>query len=424
MMMASTVSLVACQDDAVTDLADPYSLQDSIADYPTSAVGLSSPAQTPFQSRKQVFAIPTSAYSLSALPTTSVISDAATAGTHASKPSATAIAVPLALCGLIVVSALIVCARKRMFKSQGHKASDLEGSDWQAVVREKARSSVTVTEKKVVEAPVLPMLGYAGETRQEGNPYRGHTDPDVRERKEYDEYLRRQDSVSSRSGSGRCITPMRDEYFTSVPVVDYGRSGRRCGRGSRDGYYSSERRSRDGLGGVVDWQSGRELEEHRERERAMMDEERSRMRDKERRQDDMERERDYARRDSRDSQDRTYRTPRHNSRQLYPEADIYPHEYPALRHSRPLPEPMIRTSTTSTHSQHSYTYPLKTKSSRLAPHRTGVLDRQPSFTSDYTYSGWDERDERRESGYGDGNREMNELYESLHRAIGTPRLKV
>lgn len=83
---------------------------------------------------------------------------------------------------------------------------------------------------------------------------------------------------------------------------------------------------------------------------------------------------------------------------------------------------MIRTSTTST--SHSRDRALDhdwRKGDYAPPHQSGVLERAGSTTSTYTDVGWDLGRRRRSAERYEGNEEMGELYESLRRAIGTPR---
>ncbi|KAK8843480.1 hypothetical protein IAR55_007139 [Kwoniella newhampshirensis] len=237
---------------------------------------------------------------------------AGTTAHHSSKPTVIAIALPLAFCGLILIAALIFCARTKAFRNSGlgkNRQGDEEGGlrDWQEIVKEKAAASAFAS-KPVAGTSIGVEVK---ERKEEGNPYRGHTDTTLQSRwNSYhtDSTRHREgerDRDSTRNGHGsRCLTPLSSrqqgeqirvreterEYFTSLPPgIKYDRhhshsshsssrrsrrssisredrdrssryrperSGRRCedvdpfSQGRK--YFSTSRRSSSGLGGVYD----------------------------------------------------------------------------------------------------------------------------------------------------------------------------
>ncbi|WVQ94779.1 hypothetical protein IAU59_001861 [Kwoniella sp. CBS 9459] len=147
----------------------------------------------------------------------------------ASKPSATAIALPLALCGLILVSALIFCARSRVFRKPG-LGKDVE--KWQEIVKEKAAASAAASASTLVASG---SQGVEVRQRTDNNPYKGYMDPEVpafgyrgREASN-DGYKVSRERESSRQCASRSD---QSERFTAIPEVHY---DRRRDRGSGDG---------------------------------------------------------------------------------------------------------------------------------------------------------------------------------------------
>ena len=347
-------------------------LQPAVPAYSTPHPTYANPAQFPAQlpSIAPQSIAPSQSTSLdSSQPSQTSLADVNSALTsRTTRPSAAAIAIPLSICFFILLCALTYCARSRAFRKPQSSDVDLEKKDWQEIIKAKAeaaksRSNVTITERK--EPPILPILEYDA-------PYRSK---------------RGGSEMSSRSGT-RCLTPIREmEHFTSVPAIHYGRYGRR----SRDPkeYYATSRRSASGLGGEVDG-SDRYCDYHTKRPPV---------------------------------ESRCTTCVREAS-----QGSIYnPHPPPPpppppptltrSTHTRPLPEPMIRTHTSDWENEPTYLEKGKSGSS-LKPHESGVLQRDPSGQSMDSEEDWELAGEGR---YEDKERGMGELYDCLRRAIGTPR---
>ena len=352
-------------------------------------------------------------------PTQTSLSDSSLSTTHAaSRPSAAAIAIPLAICALILLSALIFCARTRVARKPAAKNNDLEGRDWQAVIKEKAAAAkagnnVVVTER-IGERVIPPM---------DGNHYQDRGDRTSRNLRDgfHDGGFRGDrcmSEMSSRSGT-RCLTPIRErERFTSIPTIDYGRHGRYGDRGSRCSlysdsyhgheprkswdYYTSSRRSSSSLGGVDEGFGPCA----------------------------------YHDRSSREKKDRgcidcvreiSHEGSIYNPHPARPMRQASSHSHSHTRPLPPLPEPMIRSSSSSTFQEQEQEWMATKKFGYLPPHKSGVLQRASSNASTDTNPAW-KRDMRVGTGggagygrYEDGEKGMGELYESLIRAIGTPR---
>ncbi|OCF44461.1 hypothetical protein I317_01722 [Kwoniella heveanensis CBS 569] len=257
--------------------------------YPTPMQAYSQAPQVQAQAPLQVTA------PIAASDPTATSIEAETVHHPASKPSATAIALPLALCGLILISALIFCARSRIFRKPG-LGKDVE--KWQDIVKEQAAASAAAS-ASASTSTLAKSASEGVEVRQRNdNPYKGYTDPEVpafgyRGREaSHDGYTpsknSRQQYENSSSG--------RSERFTAIPEVNYDRRRDRArGGGGRDrsrtddrprsgghnhsrqhrqyshaslqrdrpfddrcnssnprDYYSTSRRSSSGIGGVYD----------------------------------------------------------------------------------------------------------------------------------------------------------------------------
>jgi hypothetical protein len=316
--------------------------------------------------------------------------------------------------------------------------------DWQAIVKRKAMDAgvekgsegVTVTERR--DDAILPALGYSRGVERSRQPSRdirydepprysrgegrysregSFMDRRMRDRDTRDDDARSRSSISSRSAT-RCITPlpMRErehshtynDRYTAAPMIDSSRSRRRYDdykpsksrygskhwdeyedrRSTKDDYYSTSRRSRSGLGGIVD-----------ERDRC----------------DCPPRLHSHilshsSRSHSRDCSDCHRPSPlpipsRHSHRS---------HDRdPFSEMAGPTYEPMIRTLTSSTDSRG-----LSTRygDDVVVPKRQNKMRRAESTASTITQAGWDL------AGKGayetSHDRGMGELYESLRRAIG------
>ncbi|OCF60334.1 hypothetical protein L486_03016 [Kwoniella mangroviensis CBS 10435] len=371
-----------------------------------------------------------------------------TANEQPSKPNIKAIALPISICGLILIAALIFCARSRVFRKTG-LGKDVE-NDWQSVIKQKAaaasslaiapsesKGGVEVRERIEVVADgvgVVPTLGYRG--RQYSREYE----------------------------NGRSLS--REERFTQVPKVDYER------RGSRNQRFMYDERDRGG---------GRDRRhKHRHRERRELGSERERDEsyyytypsDRSRRSsardvydNDSGRSQGYYSTNRRSSggiggiYDREYpyeqtsRTygksssgrPSIAPRESYcaPLSNPYDPPTPTKRTSRPLPEPIIRSSTNSSTRSNMYDHhhqeEVMMPRQKTLPHLSGGLrdDRDPSsyvgdggrrasrgrgesgrereLVSD-AEAGW-EMDLANQGRYVTGEEGMGELYESLRRAI-------
>ncbi|KAK4686913.1 hypothetical protein P7C73_g3212, partial [Tremellales sp. Uapishka_1] len=292
-----------------TSMDDPYD-SSALPSGANAVAAATDTAPTAYNPQISQYAYPTNnifQQPLSVLPTPipSTAADLQSLSSTRPRPSATIIAIPLALCGLIVLVALIFCARRKVYRAPRHTDVETTGEKtWQEIVREKAAASKThagsdnvVVTSRVLERPPPPA----------------------------------------------CLTP-KGGSFTHIPKVDYIRGNRRTGAE----YYSASRKSSD-------WR------------------------------------------------------PSHS----------YSHSR-SHSHSRPLPNPnprceptpMVRDYSDAIVSESSVRYPhwLKEKSYE-PPHRSGMLplDRECNASG-------------MSVGYREGSREMTELYDSLHRAIGTPRM--
>jgi len=366
------------------------------------------------------------------MPTQPAFSDSSLSTTHTStRPTAVAIAVPLAICALILLCALIFCARNRSFRKPGGKGIDLEGRDWQAVIKEKAAaaamSGVVVTERKSeIPGSAVPIPGYRNVVDRE------HRYPQVRT----DEAGRREMCSSELSSQSRtrCLAPIREgEYFTSIPSIDVGRRGyRNRDRDSHDsrrfygrqngGYYGTSRRSSSSLGGDEGCTCS-----HRERERGLGFERQSKYRE--------ERGYECTRDPSVEGSIYNPHPPRSLTTHLSSHSNYHSHSHShgheqshePTRYSRPLPEPMIRTSTRYTTESGTHEWAggpaIGMGMGKCAPpHKSGVLDRESSSSSTDTDAGGLRYGRGRSNGrgrVGEQDEEMGELYESLRRAIGT-----
>lgn len=202
-------------------------------------------------------------------PTASSLPDTKPAN---NKPTVVAIAVPLGICALIALIALIFCARSTVFRGPG--GTDPE-KDWEAALKEKlaanARPSVVAAPGNNVggvsvqpremggefaSVPVLPYHrqedrgggqseGARGEGGRMGYPMmetyvNGYqpTYADGRSRE-----LRSEVSRGSGSGSGtRCLTPVHEsEFFTRLPPSSQSRQT--ASRRTREDRYSRDSRS-------------------------------------------------------------------------------------------------------------------------------------------------------------------------------------
>ncbi|WWC91442.1 uncharacterized protein L201_006388 [Kwoniella dendrophila CBS 6074] len=162
------------------------------------------------------------------------------------KPHIKAIALPISICGLIFIAALIFCARSKLFRKTGFKdleknnnASNLNGN-WQDVIKQKMAASntsangngnskgVEVKERKDFSGGdnfIVPTLGYKG---------------------------RSQTNLSSKE---------TEERFTEIPKFNYNRSGRGNETGSRHRYKERDDR-------CLDYNNYRYREREKERERS------------------------------------------------------------------------------------------------------------------------------------------------------------
>ncbi|WRT68854.1 uncharacterized protein IL334_005835 [Kwoniella shivajii] len=189
---------------------------------------------------------------------------AASSPSSSNKPKITAIALPLSLCGLILIASLIFCARSKVFRKSGlGKNVDPENSgsslnpNWQDVIKQKAASTciptgivlskgVEVIERKDdVEFghDQIPTLGYNG--RQPSlNPFNSQKMTS-----------RESDTKHNRSNHSRQSRNIRDydvkdgeRRFTDIPQIHYDRSsrtrGKYRGRGDRDGEYERQQQRR------------------------------------------------------------------------------------------------------------------------------------------------------------------------------------
>ncbi|WVF67183.1 hypothetical protein IAT40_001930 [Kwoniella sp. CBS 6097] len=226
-------------------------------------------------------------------PTTTAV-EAETVHRPASKPSATAIALPLALCGLILISALIFCARSRVFRKPG-LGKDVE--KWQEIVKEKAAASAAAS-ASASTSTLAKSASEGVEVRQRNdNPYKGYVDPEVpafgyrgREASN-DGYSSKSSRERENSRHYENRLSQRSERFTAIPEVNYDRRRDRGSDRDRDrvrtqnherprsgqkhrhhshassrregpfddryssnprNYYSTSRRSSSGIGGVYD----------------------------------------------------------------------------------------------------------------------------------------------------------------------------
>jgi hypothetical protein len=410
------------------------------------------PSQQPFTNPYAVLNMTTSA-----LPAAAAAED----NKDRARPSAAVIAVPLSICGVILLASLMFCIRSRYTRKskadvETAGAGSLPPTDWQAIVKRKAMEAgtakesegggVTVTERR--DDAILPTLGYsrggnrAGRDRYEEPPRyqarRGYDQEDDRRsfrgdgRSYSDRRMReRQDSrdrssVSSRSGT-RCITPLPsrersyDDRYTAAPMLDVhaSRSKKRYEYDSRrsshshsrhwedfddrhsvkEDYYSPTRRSRSGLGGVGDHcDCSSRLSEPQSQSLRSAHGSNSGSRDC------MDCRRPPV---SRHSHSRSHAQSRSSS--IDPFADL-----PGPTYSVPLHEPMIRVHTSSTLSR-SYREP-DTFGKKAHGKTRPVVRRGDSSTSTITEAGWDLAGKGAyETSHDKG---MGELYESLRRAIG------
>ncbi|ORY29124.1 hypothetical protein BCR39DRAFT_177352 [Naematelia encephala] len=124
--------------------------------------------------------------------------------THtASRPSVTAIAVPLAICGLIALVGLIFCARSRLSRGRSRDIESVSTSTTTTGLSEKEKG-VTVTRH---DEPVLalPVLGYRG---SQSTPYT---------RSRHEPYYLRDEEHARKSRGGK----REDDWFTSIPHINY-----------------------------------------------------------------------------------------------------------------------------------------------------------------------------------------------------------
>jgi len=232
---------------------------------------------------------------------------------QAARPNAVAIAVPIAICGLILLAALGFCARNRLYRPPGRD----EEKDWEEIVKAKAAEStargslasqgaptasagVSVIPRKesrpaghgseqTREFAALPVLPYGnGQYAHEravreprgwslhesyvGSGSRSRSREGSRDR--YERESRRgsrgydmECTRSSASGPGsRCLTPVRErDVFTRVPSFDRRERDRRSDydrgrlhdrgydldrRRERERYYSTSRRTSSSIGGM------------------------------------------------------------------------------------------------------------------------------------------------------------------------------
>ncbi|WVW79111.1 hypothetical protein I302_101076 [Kwoniella bestiolae CBS 10118] len=372
------------------------------------------------------------------------------ASSRENKPNIKAIALPISICGLILIAALIFCARSRVFRKTG-LGRDVE-KDWQSVIKEKAAASSLAASSssllssagvmgKVVEVrerrdevPV-PTLGYRG--RQYS-----HGDERDRDRERFTEvpqvnYTRERAHRSGEYHGGdrerrhrhrqRERKEREESYYfersrhSAKDVFDFERDRHR--NNSREkGYYSTSRRSSGGIGGVYDRgysydKSSRSLQDPFEDTR------------------------------NRPSSTRELYSSSHSSRRpSMPQKESYcaplsnPYDpQPSLSSAlashirRPLPEPIIRSSTNSSTRSGAHSEGVLMPRQKTLPHLSGGLrdehddryqypkirgdgrraGREREFESD-TEAGWELAGEGR---YTTGEEGMGELYENLRRAI-------
>ena len=244
--------------------------------------------------------LPATATNLDVQPSTAPSMQVQQLQSQAARPNAVAIAVPIAICGLILLAALGFCARNRLYRPPGR-----DEENWEEIVKAKAAAStargslasqgapmasagVSVIprdealssghgQEQMREFAALPVLGYdrgqceysgpreqrgcsmeesyigGGRTRsREGSRDRycqGEDRRDERDRR-YEWDSRRgsrgydmEHAHSNSSGTGtRRLTPMRErDAFTRVPSSDRRESRSGCGRGCDD----DGRRNRD-----------------------------------------------------------------------------------------------------------------------------------------------------------------------------------
>jgi len=387
---------------------------------------------------QQPFANPYAVINMTSTPLVTAQADDPKSSSN--RPNAAVIAAPLSICGAILLAALFFFARSRYTKKAKadlEKATCAPGApptDWQAIVKrkaieatpEKGQEGVTITERR--DDAVLPTLGYSRGLERSRQPSRDMrydepprysrggrysregslADSRLRDRDMRDDDARSRSSISSRSAT-RCITPlpMREssrshgynDRYTAAPMIDSSRSRRRYDEyksnrsryGSKhwdeyddcrdkDDYYSTSRRSRSGLGGIVD---DRERCDCPPRLHSHVLTHSSRSRSGECHD---------CHRPSRNSQ---------RSQGLGP--------FPNL--PGPTYEPMIRTLTSSTDSRG-----LSTRYGDDILPKKQKMRRAESTASTVTQAGWDL------AGKGayetSHDRGMGELYESLRRAIG------
>ncbi|WVR09234.1 hypothetical protein IAU60_006298 [Kwoniella sp. DSM 27419] len=202
-----------------------------------------------------------------------------------SRPTATAIALPLALCGLILVSALVYCARSRMFRKPG-LGNDEE--KWQEVIKEKVAAStaagVPVSTQSGVEVRKRQDDSYAGDLDTQVPPF-GHREMQLSSDrpcsrssgmqvsaiwqsrssrgsvyKDGEEtftavpelYSRRRERGKDRRDRHRCNGNHRESYCSSRDPFDDGTSHEYSRSHSSKDFYSASRRSSGGIGGVYD----------------------------------------------------------------------------------------------------------------------------------------------------------------------------
>lgn len=226
-----------------------------------------------------------------------------------------------------------------------------------------------------------------------------------------DDDARSRSSISSRSAT-RCITPLpmreRDhsynDRYTAAPMIDASRSRRRCDEykssrsrygskhwdeyddrhNTKDDYYSTSRRSRSGLGGIIDDRDRCDCPPRLHSHLLSAHSSRSR---------------------SSECHD-CHRPPAQSTRHSH-RHDTYS-EMPG-----PTYEPMIRTLTSSTASRG-----LSTRygDDVVVPKKGNKMKRAESTASTITQAGWDLAGK---GAYETSHvRGMGELYESLRRAIG------
>lgn len=140
------------------------------------------PSQWPFSNPYAALSL-TAPVSATASASASVSAAAANGSTDTSRPNAAIIAVPLGICGAILLASLLFCARSRMKKQKDLETGGGGGSsgDWQAAIKRKAldamvdknpdgSGSVTITERR--DDAIVPTLGYFAPSRQAAPPRR------------------------------------------------------------------------------------------------------------------------------------------------------------------------------------------------------------------------------------------------------------